>query len=268
MAGAFAQARRLTTWHYQWLILHEFLPLFVGQPMVDDVLRRGRRFYRPARRGLHAGRVPGRRLPVRAQHGAALVPREPRRRRRQAVLRVRLRPSQRAAGRSRRPPRRLPRAAAVHRLADVLRLRRRPGQAEQADRHARSRRRSSTCRSARSPATIRPTALPQRNLLRHLTWSLPSGQSVAARDGGRAARRRPTSTNSRARLGLERDTPLWYYVLKEAEVIADGLHLGPVGGRIVAEVIIGLLQTDPGRSVSAQPTLDADAPGRGPASSA
>ena len=27
---------RLTTWHYQWLILHEFLPLFVGQPMVND----------------------------------------------------------------------------------------------------------------------------------------------------------------------------------------------------------------------------------------
>jgi hypothetical protein len=34
-------------------------------------------------------------------------------------------------------------------------------------------------------------------------------------------------------------------VLKEAEVIEDGLHLGPVGGRIVAEVLIGLLQSDP-----------------------
>ena len=47
-------------------------------------------------------------------------------------------------------------------------------------------------------------------------------------------------------VGFERSTPLWYYVLKEAEVVADGLHLGPVGGRIVAEVLIGLLQTDPG----------------------
>ena len=33
-------------------------------------------------------------------------------------------------------------------------------------------------------------------------------------------------------------------MLKEAQLVEDGLHLGPVGGRIVAEVIIGLLQTD------------------------
>ena len=59
-------------------------------------------------------------------------------------------------------------------------------------------------------------------------------------------------------VGLDQSTPLWYYVLKEAEVIADGLTLGPVGGRIVAEVIIGVLQRDPG-SILAQrrwrPTL-------------
>ena len=47
-------------------------------------------------------------------------------------------------------------------------------------------------------------------------------------------------------VGFERSTPLWYYVLKEAEVVADGLQLGPVGGRIVAEVFIGLLQIRPG----------------------
>jgi hypothetical protein len=39
--------------------------------------------------------------------------------------------------------------------------------------------------------------------------------------------------------------PLWYYVLKEAEVRADGRSLGPVGGRIVAEVFLGLLEKDP-----------------------
>jgi hypothetical protein len=44
--------------------------------------------------------------------------------------------------------------------------------------------------------------------------------------------------------GLDKRTPLWFYVLREAEVIADGLHLGPVGGRIVAEVMIGQLQGD------------------------
>jgi hypothetical protein len=43
----FRAARRLTCWHYQWLILHEFLPLFIGQARVDDLLSRGRQFYRP-----------------------------------------------------------------------------------------------------------------------------------------------------------------------------------------------------------------------------
>src|SRR5918995_1387831 len=36
-ADVFDQARQLTTWHYQWMILHEFLPLFIGQPLVDDI---------------------------------------------------------------------------------------------------------------------------------------------------------------------------------------------------------------------------------------
>jgi hypothetical protein len=39
--AAFDEARRLVRWHWQWLIVHEFLPQFVGQAMVDDVLRNG-----------------------------------------------------------------------------------------------------------------------------------------------------------------------------------------------------------------------------------
>ena len=46
--------------------------------------------------------------------------------------------------------------------------------------------------------------------------------------------------------GLEASTPLWYYILKEAQVMEGGRRLGPVGGRIVGEVIIGLLQLDRG----------------------
>ncbi|HET8568002.1 MAG TPA: peroxidase family protein [Candidatus Limnocylindria bacterium] len=47
--AVFAEARRLVLWHYQWLILNEFLPLFVGPAVVDEVLSRGRRWYRPER---------------------------------------------------------------------------------------------------------------------------------------------------------------------------------------------------------------------------
>ena len=45
----FEQAQRLTRWHYQWMIVHEFLPLFIGQTRTDEILHRGRRFYRPSR---------------------------------------------------------------------------------------------------------------------------------------------------------------------------------------------------------------------------
>jgi len=41
------------------------------------------------------------------------------------------------------------------------------------------------------------------------------------------------------------ETPLWYYILREAAVTASGDRLGPVGGRIVAEVIVTLLNRDP-----------------------
>ena len=46
-SDAYVQARRLTLWHYQWIILHEFLPHIVAQPVIDDVLTNGRRFYNP-----------------------------------------------------------------------------------------------------------------------------------------------------------------------------------------------------------------------------
>jgi len=39
------------------------------------------------------------------------------------------------------------------------------------------------------------------------------------------------------------DAPLWFYCLRETE-LGGGLQLGPVMGRIVAEVILGLLQVD------------------------
>ncbi len=34
-------------------------------------------------------------------------------------------------------------------------------------------------------------------------------------------------------------TPLWYYILKEAEVLENGERLGPLGSRLIAEVICG-----------------------------
>ena len=87
-----------------------------------------------------------------------------------------------------------------------------------------------------------PLSLAQRNLLRHLTFSLPSGQDVANAMGEEPLE--VTDLSDLAPLGLATKTPLWFYILREAEVRTGGTRLGPVGGRIVAEVFIGLLQGD------------------------
>ena len=47
--------------------------------------------------------------------------------------------------------------------------------------------------------------------------------------------------------------PLWYYILLEAQTRNAGLALGPVGGRIAAEVLIGLLFGDPSSYLRMRP---------------
>jgi len=42
--------------------------------------------------------------------------------------------------------------------------------------------------------------------------------------------------------GFDQNTPLWYYVLKEAEITAQGKRLGEVGSRIVGETIVELIE--------------------------
>jgi hypothetical protein len=246
--NAFARARRLTTWHYQWLVLHEFLPLVVGQAMVDDVLARGRRFYT-------------------VETGAAFMPVEFA----GACYRFghsMVRPSYRAnlKGDDGNPffgfifdPAQNQAAADPTDLRGGFRAPRRFigwqtffdfGDGE-VKRNKRIDTRVSTPLFTLPLGAIashdQPTVLPQRTLLRHLTWSLPSGQSIAV-----AIRKQ--SLSELRRHGLDNRTPLWYYALKEAELLADGLHLGPVAGRIVAEVLIGLLQTDPDSFLATQPS--------------
>lgn len=97
-----------------------------------------------------------------------------------------------------------------------------------------------------------PAALAVRNLRRGRALALPSGQDVA-----RAMCISPLEPDQ-LELGdmsevFGRHTPLWFYVLKEAEVLEGGLRLGPVGGRIVAEVLLGLLKGDPLSYISVFP---------------
>lgn len=47
-----------------------------------------------------------------------------------------------------------------------------------------------------------------------------------------------------ASTGWQGETPLWFYILREADVCEGGHRLGPVGGRIVTEVLVGLIDAD------------------------
>ena len=79
---------------------------------------------------------------------------------------------------------------------------------------------------------------------------LQRGQAVGLASGEAIAHRLAVPALSAEQVGLaERgwtgETPLWFYILKEAGVMHDGDRLGPVGGRIVCEVLVGIIDADP-----------------------
>lgn len=93
--------------------------------------------------------------------------------------------------------------------------------------------------------------LAQRNLLRGYILSIPTGQTVARAMGLKPLGKDELLANESAAVAdafhkgcfYER-TPLWYYVLKEADVQKSGQSLGAVGSRLVAETLIGLIKHD------------------------
>jgi hypothetical protein len=94
--------------------------------------------------------------------------------------------------------------------------------------------------------------LAARNLLRGYQLSIPTGQAVAAAMGvallSESELRQGNGDGLNRALdegGFLARTPLWFYVLKEAEVRANGNTLGEVGSRIVCETMIGSLHHDP-----------------------
>lgn len=94
--------------------------------------------------------------------------------------------------------------------------------------------------------------LAARNLLRGYLLSIPTGQAVAGAMGVAPLSEAELKQGNTPALnqaledgGFLTRTPLWYYVLKEAEVRANGNSLGELGSRIVAETLIGQLRADP-----------------------
>lgn len=235
----FGEAQRLVRWHYQWIIVHEYLPKTIGQRLVDDILKNGRRFYK----WRNAPYIPVEFSVAAYRFGHSQV-----------------RPSYRV---NFGPDDAHPFFAllfndglAVDPLAEDMRGGKRsarrfvdwqtffdfgtpaPRRNKRIDTKL-----SSVLFDLPGMPGHEPQSLASRNLLRHLTFKLPSGQRVA-KAMGEPVLAKADLEDLRA-LHLDDSTPLWFYILREAQVEADGRRLGPVGGRIVGEVFIGLLEGDP-----------------------
>jgi hypothetical protein len=90
------------------------------------------------------------------------------------------------------------------------------------------------------------SSLSVRNLIRGKIVGLPTGQSVADLFNViKLTEEQIASGNHKdviLKNGFETQTPLWYYILKESEVLNNGMNLGPVGSRILNETFIGLIK--------------------------
>src|SRR6266516_4639168 len=102
-------------------------------------------------------------------------------------------------------------------------------------------------------------SLAGRDLERGQGTGLPSGEAVARLIGA--------ETLTEAELDLRRhgwndETPLWLYILREASARHDGERLGEVGGRIVAEVLYGVIARDPESYLALDPDWTPTLPAR------
>ncbi|MEM6801383.1 MAG: peroxidase family protein [Bacteroidota bacterium] len=77
-------------------------------------------------------------------------------------------------------------------------------------------------------------SMAERNLIRGQDFELPSGQSLAKEMGIEAL----------AKLHPKQETPLWYYILQEAELQHQGQQLGLLGGNLILEVFLAKLKQD------------------------
>jgi Animal haem peroxidase len=250
-AELFVEARRAATWHYQWVLLEDFLPRVAGEALAGELLAGGAQHYRP---GPGAAFIPFEFADAAYRYGHSQV------RDRYQV------------NRHAQPVPLLPdllgfRPVTAVREVDWSYLfdlpRRPPAQrAKRIDGRL-------AASLIRLPAALSGVggddyaSLATRDLQRGQAVGLPSGETLARRLGIEPLTAEEVGLGP---VGWRLETPLWFYLLKEAEHRDGGERLGPVGGRLVGEVLVGIVDAD-GESYRAvdpswRPTLPAAQAGR------
>ncbi len=248
-ASLFDEARRALTWHYQYVVLHDYLPETIGQERAARLLERGPRCFRPE--GTVAIPLEFADAAYRFGHSQMrdsyqLQPAGPARKLMPDLIGFRPTPPDRVvhwpllldvpgqppAQRARAIDGRLPNSL-IHLPLDIT------GTVDEDDQ----------------------ASLAVRDLLRGTATGLPSGEAVARQAG--EAPLAPEEVGLAA-LGWSGETPLWYYIQREAAVREEGERLGPVGSLIVGEVLLGVLDGDPSSQRSVDPGWRPSLPSRQP----
>ncbi len=252
-ADRFNHAASLTRWHYQWLVINDFLRRITYPGVVDAVLYEGRRFYNP--RGKPAY-MPLEHSVAAYRFGHSMV---------RAVydfnrnfspvdffLLFEFTGTGGFAGSGNVLPFNWPiefdrfvdqSGRFPFRFARKIDTRLAPPLAEMTN--------QVTDLDEEDPVKAIMKHLAIRNLLRGYLLSIPTGQAVAGVVSADPLTEEELRRNNSAEVNAALEegdflkrTPLWYYILKEAEARADGETLGPVGSRIVAETFLGILHED------------------------
>ncbi len=267
-ATLFEQARKLVIWHYQWIVINDFLARLVDKKVLGDVLEKGREFYRPAvdafipvEFAAAAYRLGHSMVRESYDYNEVFTFKDGPRKRVPASLQLLFRFSGRS-GKSVPIP--------SDWIIDWRRFFKFAGDGVTA---GLSRKLdpflAPTLSEIPDHGVLPGVNLPIANLRRGRSLGLPSGQNVARR-----MRIEPLSPKDIAKgpdgtvaekHGLHLETPLWYYILKEAEVRGNSKRLGPVGSRILSEVFVGLLELDSSSFLASnpqwRPTLPSAKPG-------
>jgi len=219
----FAEAQRLVRWHYQWIIVHEFLEKTVGKPVVEDILTNGRKFYKwrnqpfiPVEFAVSAYRFGHSQVRPSYRSNFGAVPADIDSQVFKLIFNDSLPDSD--DPNDLRGGKRAPKRFIDWQIFFDF-----------GDKKVRANKRIDTKLSTVLfdlpgflPGDVQ--SLAQRNLLRHLTFSLPSGQSVAKAMSLPVLD--PIHFNDLKTLNFHHRTPLWFYILREADVEEDGRQLG------------------------------------------
>lgn len=228
-SAVFDAAARELRWHYQTVVLREFLPVLVGPDLVKSLLAEGPRFYRPRGEPF----IPLEFADAAYRYGHSQI-------RHKYVLNDRS-----------EPVRIFPELigfcpVAPSQTIDWTRVFDSPGRPSAA-RAKKIDGRLVGALIALPAAVAGDDGVPElhslavRDLERGQGVGLPSGEAVA-----RLLNEEPLNASEigAEAAGWPGETPLWYYILREADIRCSGNRLGPVGARIVGDVLVGLLDLD------------------------